>query len=80
MGQKIEPQVQVSAFEANQRWAVKTVGVPNAVETIYASARVGDATQLSISMEGPASAYPAGVEGTIKQHMQKSPEEQAVGG
>jgi hypothetical protein len=78
MGQKIEPQVQVSAFEANQRWAVKTVGVPNTAETIYAFAGVGDATQLTISMEVPAGAYPAAVEGTIKQQMQRSLEEQAA--
>jgi uncharacterized protein YndB with AHSA1/START domain len=86
MGQRIKSQMQVSAFEPNRTWAVRTVGVPNSVETVYAFAPVGEATQLTISMEVPAGAYPAAAEGMIKQQMQKSLEEQgarirqAVGG
>ena len=64
MGTKYESRMQVSAFEPDKTWAVRTVGVPNSVETAYAFAPVGDATQLTISMEVPAGAYPAAVEGT----------------
>jgi uncharacterized protein YndB with AHSA1/START domain len=78
MGQKYKSQMQVSAFEPNKTWAVKTVGVPTSVETVYAFAPAGDATQLTISMDVPAGAYPAAAEGAIKQQMQKSLEEQAA--
>jgi uncharacterized protein YndB with AHSA1/START domain len=78
MGQDYRSQMQVSAFEPNKTWAVKTVGVPNSVETVYAFAPVGDATQLTISMEVPPGAYPAPAEAAIKQQMQKSLEEQAA--
>lgn len=77
MGQKIQSQMQVSTFMANQIWAVKTVGVPNAVETVYRFEPAGSGTKLTISMEVPAGAYPAAVEGMVKQQMQKSLDEQA---
>ena len=76
MGRKIESQMQVSAFEPNKKWAVKTVGIPNSVETVYLFDAAGNATQLSLSMNVPAGAYPAAVEGTIIQQMQKSLQEQ----
>lgn len=76
MGRRFESQMQVSAFEQNKKWAVKTVGVPNSVETVYLFEAVGDATQLLLSMDVPAGAYPAPAEAMIKQQMQKSLEEQ----
>ena len=76
MGRKIESQMQVSAFEPNKKWAVKTVGIPNSVETVYLFEAAGNGTQLSLSMSVPAGAYPAAVEGMIVQQMQKSLQEQ----
>ncbi|MBL8095585.1 MAG: SRPBCC family protein [Anaerolineales bacterium] len=78
MGQRIQSQMQVSTFLVNQVWAVKTVGVPNAVETIYRFEPAGAGTRLTIAMEVPAGAYPAAVEGMVKQQMLKSLEEQAA--
>lgn len=77
MGQRIQSQLQVSGLEPNRLWAVKTIGVPNAVETIYRFEPDGPGTRLTLSMEIPAGAYPAAVEGMIKQQMLKSLEEQA---
>lgn len=77
MGQKYESQMQVSTFLQNQIWAVKTVGIPNPVETVYRFEPAGAGTKLTISMEVPAGAYPAAVEGMVKQQMLKSLEEQA---
>ena len=76
MGRRIESQMQVSAFEPNKQWAVKTVGIPNSVETIYLFEPAGSATQLTITMNMPAGAYPAMAENMIKQQMQKSLQEQ----
>ncbi len=76
MGRRYESQMQVSAFEQNKKWAVKTTGVPNSVETVYLFEAAGNATKLTISMDVPAGAYPAAAEGMIKQQMQKSLEEQ----
>lgn len=78
MGQRIQSQMQVSVFQPNKVWAVKTVGIPNSVETAYRFEPAGAGTQLSISMEIPAGAYPAAVEGMVKQQMLKSLEEQAA--
>jgi hypothetical protein len=78
MGRKIESQMQVSAFEPNKKWAVKTVGVPNSVETIYLFEPAGDGTHLTLSMGVPEGAYPAPAEAMIKQQMQKSLEEQGA--
>jgi uncharacterized protein YndB with AHSA1/START domain len=78
MGRKIETKMQVSAFEPNHKWAVKTVGVPTSVETVYLFEAAGAATKLTISMDVPAGAYPAAAEGAIKAQMQKSLEEQGA--
>lgn len=76
MGRRMETQLQVSVYEPNKKWAIKTVGIPNSVETVYAFEAAGNATKLTISMDVPAGAYPAAAEGMIKQQMQKSLEEQ----
>jgi len=76
MGRKIESKMQVSALEQNKKWAVKTVGVPNSVETVYLFEPAGSGTKVTISMDVPAGAYPAPAEAMIKQQMQKSLEEQ----
>jgi len=78
MGRRYESQMQVSAYEQNKKWAVKTIGVPRSVETIYLFEAVGNATNLTLSMDVPAGAYPAAAEGMIKQQMQKSLEEQGI--
>lgn len=78
MGRSIQSQMQVSAFEPNKKWAVKTTGVPNSVETVYQFEDTGGATRLTLSMDVPAGAYPAAAEGMIKQQMQKSLEEQGT--
>ena len=75
MGRRIESHMQVSAFEANKKWSVKTTGVPTPVETVYLFESVGNATQLTISME-LTGGYPAMAEAMVKQQMQKSLEEQ----
>jgi len=76
MGRKYESQMQVSSFEQNKKWAVKTIGVPRSVETVYLFEAAGNATNLTLSMEVPAGAYPAAAEGMIMQQMQKSLEDQ----
>ena len=75
MGRRFESQMQVSAFEANKKWSVKTVGVPKPVETVYQFEPVGNTTQLTISME-LAGGYPAMAEGMVKQQMAKSLDDQ----
>ncbi len=75
MGRKIETQLQVSSFEPNKKWSVKTVGVPKPVETVYLFQSAGNTTQLTISME-LAGGYPAMAEGMIKQQMQKNLDDQ----
>ncbi len=76
MGRKYESQMQVSAFELNKKWAVKTIGVPRSVETVYLFEAAGNGTKLTLSMDVPAGAYPAAAEGAIKQQMQKTLEDQ----
>lgn len=76
MGRKIESKMQVSAFEPNRKWAVKTVGVPNSVETAYLFESDGGGTKMSLAMSVPSGAYPAAAEGMIVQQMRKSLEEQ----
>jgi uncharacterized protein YndB with AHSA1/START domain len=75
MGRKMETQLQVSAYEQNKKWSVKTTGVPRPVETVYLFEGAGNTTQLTISME-LSGGYPAAAEGMIKQQMQKSLDEQ----
>ncbi len=76
MGRRLETQLQVSGFEPNHKWAVKTVGVPRSVETVYLFEPVGNATQLTICMD-LTGGYPAAAEPMIRQQMQKSFDEQA---
>lgn len=76
MRRRIESRMQVSAFEPNRKWAVKTIGIPNSVETVYLFEPDGANTKLTLSMDVPAGAYPAMAEGMIKQQMQKSLQEQ----
>jgi len=75
MGRKIETQTQVSAYEQNKKWSIKTVGVPRPVETVYLFEGAGNSTKLTISME-LAGGYPAAAEAMVKQQMQKSLDDQ----
>jgi hypothetical protein len=75
MGKNYETQLQVSAFEPNKKWSVKTIGVPRSVETVYLFEPTGNTTKLTISME-LAGGYPAAAEGMVKQQMAKSLEDQ----
>ncbi len=75
MGRKMETQLQISAYELNKKWAVKTAGVPRPVETVYLFEPAANTTKLTISME-LAGGYPAAAEGMVKQQMQKSLDDQ----
>jgi len=75
MGRRMETQLQVSAFESNKKWGVKTTGVPRPVETVYAFESVGNATQLTISMD-LTGGFPAAAEAMVKQQMKKSLDDQ----
>ena len=75
MGHRMQTQMQVSAYEQNKTWNVKTVGIPTPVETAYAFEADGNNTRLTISME-LSGGYPAAAEAMVKQQMQKSLEEQ----
>ena len=77
MGRRMETQLQVSAYELNKKWCVKTTGVPRPVETVYAFDGAGNTTNLSISME-LSGGYPAAAEAMVKQQMQKSLDEQGA--
>jgi uncharacterized protein YndB with AHSA1/START domain len=74
LGRKIDSQMQVSAFEPNRRWSVKTVG-PNPAETNYLFEPAGNGTNLTLSME-LTGGYPPMAEPMIKQQMEKSLAEQ----
>ncbi|MBI3244673.1 MAG: SRPBCC family protein [Chloroflexi bacterium] len=76
MGHRMQTQLQVSAFEPNQKWSVKTTGVPTPVETVYLFEAAGSGTKLTVSME-LAGGFPAAAEAMVKQQMQKSMDEQA---
>ncbi len=71
MGRKMETQLQVSAYEPNKKWSVKTIGVPTSVETTYAFESVGTATKLTLSME-MAGGFPAAAEAMVKNQIQKT--------
>jgi uncharacterized protein YndB with AHSA1/START domain len=75
MGRKYESQIQVSAYATNQKWSVKTTGVPRPMETVYLFEPAGNATKLTISVE-LVGGYPAAAEGTVKQQWQKTLDEQ----
>jgi uncharacterized protein YndB with AHSA1/START domain len=75
MGRRMETHLEVTAYEKNKKWGVKTTGVPQSVETAYLFEAVGDNMKLTISME-LAGGYPAAAEGMVKQQTQKTLEEQ----
>lgn len=75
MGRRFQSQMQISAFEPNRKWSVRTTGVPTPVETVYLFEPVGNTTKLTISME-LSGGYPAAAEAMVKQQMQKSLDEQ----
>ena len=77
MGHRLQTAMQISAFEPNQKWAVKTTGVPTPVETVYTFEPAGSGTRLTVSME-LAGGYPKAAEAMVKQQMQKSMDEQAA--
>jgi hypothetical protein len=77
LGRKMETSMQVSQFEANRKWAVKTTGTPRPVETVYQFEPAGSGTKLTISME-LSGGFPAMAEAAVKAQMQKSMEEQAA--
>ena len=45
LGRKLETAVQISRFEANKKWAIKTIGVPTPVETVYLFEGSGSTTK-----------------------------------
>jgi uncharacterized protein YndB with AHSA1/START domain len=75
MGRNIETAMQISAFEPNKKWSVKTTGVPKPVETVYQFEAAGGATKLTISME-LTGGFPAAAEAMVRQQMEKSLVEQ----
>ncbi len=75
MGRKMQTHLQISAYELNKKWAVKTTGVPRPVETVYLFEPAGNGTKLTISMD-LTGGYPAAAEGMIRTQMQKSLDEQ----
>jgi carbon monoxide dehydrogenase subunit G len=77
MGRKIKTAMQISAFEHNRKWAIKTSGVPTPVETVYEFEPAGAGTKLTVSME-LTGGYPKVAEGMVKQQMKKSMDEQAA--
>ncbi len=77
MGRKIQTQMQISAFEPNKKWAVKTVGVPTPVETVYDFESSGAGTKLTVSME-LTGGYPKAAEAMVVQQMQKTMNEQGA--
>ena len=77
LGRKMQTAMQVSQFEANRKWAIKTTGVPTPVETVYDFVGDGGTTRLTISME-LTGGFPAMAEAAVKASMQKSMEEQAM--
>jgi carbon monoxide dehydrogenase subunit G len=75
MGRRMETHLEVTAYEKNKKWSVKTTGVPQSVEMVYLFEAVENNTKLTISTE-LAGGYPAAAEGMVKQQTQKNFEEQ----
>ncbi|MGD0004136.1 MAG: SRPBCC family protein [Anaerolineaceae bacterium] len=75
MGRRYETQTQVSGFEQNKKWAVKTIGVPRSVETVYLFEAIGNTTRMTISSD-LTGGYPAAAESMVKAQMQKNFDEQ----
>lgn len=70
MGRSMETKMEVSQFEENKLWAVKTVGVPTAIETIYTFTPEGDGTKLEIAMDLVPGSFPAAAEAMMKKSTQ----------
>ncbi|HUS15710.1 MAG TPA: SRPBCC family protein [Chloroflexia bacterium] len=77
MGKRYDSQMQISAFEPNKQWSIKTLGIPTPVETVYRFEGQGSTTRVTISME-LAGGYPAAAEAAVKGAMQKSLDEQGA--
>jgi uncharacterized membrane protein len=77
MGRQMETHLEVTACEKNQKWSVKTTGVPLSVEMDYLFEAVDNNTKLTISME-LAGGYPAAAEAMVKQQTQKNFEDQCT--
>lgn len=75
MGNRMETHMEVTAFEKDKEWSVKTTGVPQSIETSYLFEADGANTKLTISMELTGS-YPAAAEEMVKQQTQKNFEDQ----
>jgi hypothetical protein len=75
MGNQMETHMEVTEFEKNKKWSVKTTGVPQSIETAYQFEADGDNTKLTISME-LTGGYPAAAEEAVKQQTQKNFEDQ----
>ena len=75
MGRRMETHLEVTAYEKNKKWSVKTTGVLQSVEMVYLFEAVENNTKLTISTE-LAGGYPAAAEGMVKQQTQKNFEEQ----
>lgn len=75
MGRQMETHLEVTACEKNQKWSVKTTGVPLSIEMDYLFEAVDNNTKLTISME-LAGGYPAAAEAMVKQQTQKNFEDQ----
>src|SRR5207249_4592258 len=77
-GKKYESALEVSAYEANKKWATKTTGVPKPVETVYSFEPAGAGTKLTISTELVPGSFPAAAEPAIKAQWQKTFDESCV--
>lgn len=77
LGRKMQSSMQVSQFEANRKWAVKTTGTPRPVETVYQFEPAGSGTKMTISME-LSGGYPAMAEAAVKAQMEQSLAQQAA--
>ena len=75
MGRRMETHLEVTAYEKDKLWSVKTIGVPQSVEMVYLFEAVDDNTRLTISME-LTGGYPAAAEAMVKQQTQKNFEDQ----
>jgi uncharacterized membrane protein len=75
MGRRMETHLEVTAYEKDKLWSVKTIGVPQSVEMVYLFEAVDNNTRLTISME-LTGGYPAAAEAMVKQQTQKNFEDQ----
>jgi uncharacterized membrane protein len=75
MGRRMETHLEVTAYEENKMWGVKTTGVPRSTETTYLFEAEGDAMKLTVTTE-LAGGYPAAAEGMVKKQTQQNFEDQ----